>query len=111
MLHRSSSPPRAPVLLLLLALAGCATPESRVRHGLIEAGLTPDMAQCMAKPMAHRLSSAQLARLGELGQSLRQNPGDQSINRVVHELRALGDPKIVSVTMTSALRCAALPAP
>src|SRR3546814_15460068 len=56
-----------PALLLGLALAGCATPESKVRSRLIGLGVSPPMAGCMADRMVDRRSSAPLRRLGELG--------------------------------------------
>src|SRR3546814_8933179 len=57
----------APVLMLGIGLAACSTPESKVRSRLIEVGVSPPMAGCMAERVVDRLSYAQLRRLGELG--------------------------------------------
>ena len=58
------------VLLLipaLLVLSACATPETRLRSGLQNAGLSKTMATCMAGRMVDRLSLVQLRRLSALG--------------------------------------------
>lgn len=93
----------APALCLLSA---CSLPEQKVRTGLINAGLRPPMAGCMAKRMVDRLSLAQLQRLGSLanlkGKDWREMPMDQFL----HNVRALKDPEILSVTSVSALLCA-----
>src|SRR3546814_14879549 len=57
----------APVLMLGIGLAACSTPESKVRSRLIEVGVSPPMAGCMAERVVDRLSYAQLRRLGERG--------------------------------------------
>ena len=54
-------------MLLSLALAGCATPETRLRTGLNNAGLSKAMSACMAERMVDRLSLLQLRRLSALG--------------------------------------------
>ena len=46
-----------------LMLAGCATPETRLRTGLIDAGLSQRVAGCMAERMVDRLSLLQLRRI------------------------------------------------
>lgn len=90
----------------LFALAGCATPETRVRTGLQKAGLSTAMATCMAERMVDRLSLVQLRRLSSLG-SLNEKPlRDLSLDQFLHRVRALKDPEILSVTTTSAGICA-----
>jgi hypothetical protein len=86
----------------LAALAACGVPEARLRSGLINAGIHPRMAGCMADHMAHRLSIAQLRRLGDLPHVRH----DDSVRDYLHEVRALRDPEIVSVTSSAAARCA-----
>ena len=44
------------VPIVALALAGCATPETRIRTALTEAGLSKPVASCMADRMVDRLS-------------------------------------------------------
>lgn len=95
-----------PVLALAL-LAGCATvsPEARVRSKLIEAGLRPPVAGCMAERMVDRLSLAQLKRLQSLGGLARHDMRGMSIDQLVHRLRALDDPEIVSVVLKAGIGC------
>ena len=93
--------------LSTLALAGCATvsPEARVRGKLIEAGLRPPVAACMAERMVDRLSLVQLRRLQSLGGLARRDMRGMSIDELAHRLRALNDPEIVSVVLRSGIGC------
>ena len=96
---------RARLLLPLAAaslLAACATPEARLRTGLVAAGLSPGLADCMAHRMAHRLSLTQLLRLRDLPKA-RDAVG---IGEFLHRVRALHDPEILSVSSSSAALCA-----
>ena len=86
-----------PVLALALALAGCATPETRLRSGLQNAGLSKAMAACMAERMIDRLSLLQLRRLSAL---------DLTLDQFFRKVRALKDPEILAVSTSSAALCA-----
>jgi hypothetical protein len=92
----------------VLFIAGCASlsPESRVRGGLIQAGLSPAMAACMAPRMADRLSLLQLRRLQSLGTIRKSHSGPAGIDALLHKLRALQDSEIVAVSSSAALACA-----
>ncbi len=94
-------------LLLALILAACATlsPEMRVRTKLIEAGVKPKVAACMAERMVDRLSLAQLKRLQALGGLGKRAPGSMSIDEIVSRLRALKDPEIMSVVLRAGIAC------
>jgi hypothetical protein len=83
-------------------LAGCATPEARLRDGLVNAGLSPPLAGCMAHRMAGRLSLGQLMRLRDLPQARES----VTIGEFLHRVRALRDPEILSITSGSAALCA-----
>jgi hypothetical protein len=83
-------------------LAGCATPEARLRDGLVNAGLSPQLAGCMAHRMAGRLSLGQLMRLRDLPQARES----VTIGEFLHRVRALRDPEILSITSSSAALCA-----
>ncbi|MEJ7934720.1 hypothetical protein WG907_10680 [Sphingobium sp. AN558] len=93
---------------VVLILAGCASisPASRIRAGLIDAGLSPRMAGCMADRMVDRLSVAQLRRLQSLGSIRTADLGGMSIDGVLHKIRALDDPETFLVTSKAALACA-----
>lgn len=103
---------RLPHLALIgaLALSACATvsPEARVRTKLIEAGVKPRVAGCMAERMVDRLSLAQLKKLQSLANLPRRaddDAGSLSIDEVVHRLRALDDPQIGSVVLRAGIGC------
>jgi hypothetical protein len=86
----------------VLLLAGCATPEARLRNGLIQAGLTEPLATCMAGRMADRLSLAQLRRLSDLSEA-----GEAAtLDELLHRVRAIEDPELWTVTSGAAARCA-----
>ena len=94
------------VLLLSLAVAGCATPESRVRSRLVGLGISPPMAGCMADRMVDRLSYNQLLRLGELGGLAKKDIRHMSVGELADRTRALGDPEIFKVVSRAAIGCA-----
>lgn len=96
-----------PTLLLLLA-AACATvsPEARVRKALVEAGLSPPVAGCMAERMADKLSITQLRRLQALSRLPEKDIGAMPVDQLMHQIRALRDREIILVTSRAALGCA-----
>jgi hypothetical protein len=93
---------RLPLLAFVLLLAGCASPETRLRRALVETGLSEPLAACMAGRMADRLSLAQLYRMRDLGEAGRS----ESLDQLLHRVRSLGDSEILSVTAGSAAVCA-----
>ncbi|MEC3948903.1 hypothetical protein [Sphingobium sp. HWE2-09] len=105
MIHKSS---RLVAAFAMASLAACTSlsPESRVRSGLEEAGLSPKMSACMAKRMVDRLSLAQLKKLQSLASLRKSHSGKMTIDQMLHEVRALDDPEIFAVTTRSALACA-----
>lgn len=94
-------------LTALALLCGCATvsPEARVRSKLVEAGIKPPVAGCMAGRMVDRLSLAQLQRLGSLGGLSGRDMRGMSVDELAHRLRALRDPEIVSVVLKAGIGC------
>lgn len=101
MIHRSSA-----LLALMLLLGGCGGAEGQLRAGLERAGLSAPLAACMAKPMTKELSLSQLMKLRSLGKVGALDPGKTSADKLLHHLRALGDPEILSVTSAAAIGCA-----
>jgi hypothetical protein len=77
-------------------------PEARLRAGLVNAGLPPPLAACMAGRMADRLSLMQLRRIGDLPRARES----VSIAEFLHRVRALGDSRILGVSSSSAALCA-----
>ena len=92
--------------LPLLALVACATPESRVRTALIDAGLPRPVASCMAQRMVDRLSLGQLQRLSRLSGLDEQQIGQLTVREFLRRTAALGDPQILTVVTTAGLGCA-----
>jgi hypothetical protein len=95
-----------PLILTLTAVAGCATPENRLRTGLVSAGLNQRVSACMAGKMIDRLSLLQLRRLASLGSLDRARIADLSINDFLYKVRALRDPEILGITTKAGLSCA-----
>jgi hypothetical protein len=97
---------KLPVMLLALALAACATPETRIRSALIEAGLSKPVAGCMAGRMVDRLSLGQLNKLRGLGKLKDKKVQQLSIEEFVKRTKALQDPEILGVVTSSGVVCA-----
>ncbi len=93
-------------VLLALSLAACATPEQRVRTGLMDAGLSRPIATCMAQRMVDRLSLLQLRRIGRLGDLRDSNVRELTVDQFLRRSRALGDPEILAVMTSSGALCA-----
>jgi hypothetical protein len=93
-------------LLVLTSLSACATPETRLRTGLMSAGLSAPQSACMADRMNDKLSLLQLKRLASLGSLKQKQVTSLSIAEFLHKVRALKDPEILIVTSKAALTCA-----
>lgn len=87
-------------------VSSCATPETRVRNGLMSAGLSAPISACMADRMVDRLSLGQLNKLNGLGKLKKRQPGDVTFGEFVKQTRALQDPEIVGVVTSSGVICA-----
>ncbi len=94
------------VILPLLALSACATPESRVRTALLNAGLSKPVSTCMAQRMVDRLSLGQLQRLSRLAALRDTRIRELTVGEFLNKTRALGDPEIFAVVTTAGLGCA-----
>jgi hypothetical protein len=92
--------------LPLFALSACATPETRVRTALMDAGLSRPVASCMAQRMVDRLSLGQLQKLSRLSGISKAQIGQLSVGELLRRTKALGDPKILEVVTTAGIGCA-----
>ena len=92
--------------LPLVALSACATPESRVRTALVDAGLSRPVASCMAQRMVDRLSLGQLQKLSRLSGLSKTQIGQLSVGELLRRTKALSDPEILTVVTTAGLGCA-----
>lgn len=90
----------------ILALSACATPETRVRTALTDAGLSKPIAACMADRMVDRLSLIQLNRLSGLKKLRGQNMRKITVDEFLKRTRSLQDPEILGVVTSSGLICA-----
>lgn len=94
------------LILPLLALSACATPETRLRTGLVNAGLGANQSACMADRMVDKLSLLQLRRIASLKNFGKDRLRDMSVDRFLHNIRSLEDTEILTVTTRAALGCA-----
>jgi len=92
--------------LMLLALSACATPETRIRSALMDAGLSKPIAACMADRMVDRLSLVQLNRLNGLKKLGGQDIRKVTVEEFLRRTRSLQDPEILGVATSSGLICA-----
>jgi hypothetical protein len=94
--------------LALLALASCAAidPRVQVREKLIEAGIKPSMADCLAEKLVRKLDHDQLRELARVAKLPRQDVGRMSIYELAGRVRAIQDPRIVEVVTRAGLGCA-----
>lgn len=91
--------------VLLLAVSGCASRESRIETELTRAGLPVPVARCMAPRLGRNLSNDQLRQLGRLDTAVRTPPAgtDAALRAIVAEL----DPQAVGVVLRAGFACAA----
>ena len=94
------------VTLIALALSACATPETRVRTALMDAGLSQLIAACMADRMVDRLSLIQLNKLSGLKKLRGQDMRKITVEDFLKRTRSLQDPEILGVVSASGLICA-----
>ena len=94
------------VTFVALALSACATPETRVRTALMDAGLSQPIAACMADRMVDRLSLVQLNKLSGLKKLRGQDMRKITVEDFLKRARSLQDPEILGVVSSSGLICA-----
>lgn len=94
------------VMGISLALSACATPETRVRTALMDAGLSKPTAACMANRMVDRLSLIQLNKLSGLKKLRGQDMRKVTVEEFLRRTRSLQDPEILGVVSSSGLICA-----
>jgi len=94
------------VTLIALALSACATPETRVRTALMDAGLPRPTAACMADRMVDRLSLVQLNKLSGLKKLRGQDMRKITVEDFLKRTRSLQDPEILGIVSASGLICA-----
>ena len=93
-------------LLTFSLLTACASPESRVRSALLDAGVRPVVARCMADEMTDRLSIGQLQQLTRAQGVPGERLSDLSAGDLVARAERVGDREVVAVTAAAAAVCA-----
>lgn len=93
-------------VLLLLTVAACASPRSRIETKLVEAGLPRASAACVADRMVSDLSLAQLNAVSEAVKPGRY--GKLTIGELSERLRRLDDPEIARVLTAAGINCVLL---
>lgn len=95
----------APMMAVAM-LSACATPETRVRTALMDAGLSKPIASCMADRMVDRLSLIQLNKLSGLKKLRDKDVRKLSVDEFLKRTKSLQDPEILGVVSSSGLICA-----
>ena len=93
-------------LMVVAMLTACATPETRVRTALMDAGLSKPIASCMADRMVDRLSLIQLNKLSGLKKLRNKDVRKLSVDEFLKRTKSLQDPEILGVVSSSGLICA-----
>jgi hypothetical protein len=96
-------------LAMLAMLAACTSlsAEGQVRDRLIEAGLKPRLASCMAGRLVAHLSSDELRRLGHAARlNDGRKIGKMTVGELVERVSAIDDPHIVKVVTRAGIGCA-----
>lgn len=94
------------VIAATAVLAGCASPETRVRTALQDAGLSKPVSACMAERMVDRLSIWQLNKLRSLKKLQGKGARDIGVDEFLKRTKGLRDPEILGVVTSSGLICA-----
>ncbi len=94
------------IFALTLTLGACATPQTRIERGLIEAGLSQKQSACMADRIADKLTVGQLLKLRSLSGMNDKDVRSMSIERFLRNVRALRDPEILAITTRAGIGCA-----
>ena len=92
--------------IALFALTGCASlAKPNVRSSLIEAGVRPSVADCMADRMTDRLSVQQLQKLKRVKARPGEKKNDLSAAEIVQRVRRVDDTEVVTVTASAGAIC------
>lgn len=92
--------------LALFTVAGCASPESRVRASLINIGFPSDTASCMADNVASRLTSQQIRDLSRLSGLSERRIERMTIGDFTELLTRSGNLDMVAIFARAGVGCA-----
>lgn len=98
--------------IVALSLASCATPQSRIRNGLIEFGVPEQPARCIAGELGQKLPGDKLAAVADLISGARAAPrasaNKANIHRALDIIARAADPQIASVSLRVGIACTVL---
>ena len=95
------------LVLAVLALSGCSQiAESRMEDALVDAGLPPKMAGCMAERMSDRLTFNQMRKLTRLKAAGDEANVPLTIPDFLERARRVNDPEALEVAAAAAAVCA-----
>lgn len=99
--------PTLPLLALsALVLASCTTTkQAQVNSALLDAGLPPPMAKCMAEPLGRDLSVDQLRALQRVAKLAKTAPASMTQKQVMDLLKRDLDPETVGVVVRAGVGC------
>jgi uncharacterized protein YmfQ (DUF2313 family) len=96
----------APMMVLGLAIAGCATSrEAQIRTALLDVGLPDRQASCMAKDIAPKVTNQQLRNLQRATGLRREDISRMTPQEALQRLRAIDDPQLVEVAIRAGIAC------
>ena len=91
----------------LILPSACSTlVENRVETALVEAGVSPAMAGCMAPKWADRLTVDQIRGIGRFADNVRSEGRRLTIAALIEHARAWNDVRALEVVVSSAASCA-----
>lgn len=93
-------------MLVIAALSGCASlAKPSVRSALVDVGVRPVIADCMAARMIDRLSLKQLRKLQRLKGAPGEKTADLTAAEVIARVNRIDDPEVVAVTASAGAVC------
>ena len=94
--------------LAATALSACATTsqEARIRAGLLDAGVSRPVADCMAERLVDRLSPSQLNRLADVAMAHREELRRMTVDELMRRSATLLDPEVSAAVTRAGIGCA-----
>ncbi len=100
---------KIPALLSLALLGGCVTQQAEVKieTALLDYGVAPRQAACMADDLSHNLTIAQLRTLSRVAHEAKHDRyRDASLRDLAKLANRVGDPDLVLKVTRATLGCA-----
>jgi hypothetical protein len=93
------------LVVVMLLVAGCATPSQRISSKLISYGVPEPQAVCVGDKLEDRLSIAQLQRISQIAKRSRNEAGQVTITQFAQALDKPGDEELVAEVLRAGLGC------